>query len=43
MKRYFTYALIISLLSALALSMYAGKQEFDRKAERIKQGHLNQR
>lgn len=36
MKRYFAYTLIFSLLAALALSMYAGKREFDRKAERMK-------
>lgn len=36
MKRYFAYTLLLSILSALALSMYAGKQEFDRKAERMK-------
>lgn len=36
MKRYIAYTLILSLLSALALSMYAGKRSFDRKAERMK-------
>lgn len=43
MKRYFAYTLLLSLLAAVALSMYAGKQEFDRKADKIKQGHLNRR